>query len=187
MAITYQTVTIDGTEYEAYTDLAYADAYLNADINAAVWAALDDNAKGRDIIAATRVLDRQNWLGSKTDEGQELAWPRAGTGISGVEDDVIPDDIINACCELAMAQAMGIDIGNYTTTQSQERRIKAGSVEVENFKATGLAAIGYPLPKGPWLLIRQYIVGTGTAAFARSRGTCGESVTIPGFGFTEGF
>lgn len=184
MSATAQFVEIGGAAYEVYADQYFADDHLDADFGAAAWRAASEPEKARALVTAKRVLDRLLWRGTKTDEDGEAAWPR--TGISGVDSDEIPLAICQANAELASALIDGTDIVNMTSTGSIEKRVKAGSVEVENFRAIGLAGEEYPLPKGPWKLISPYLQGASSATGARSNGTDGESVADDDYGHTRG-
>jgi len=65
-----------------------------------------DNATTEDklkaLIMATLAIDRLNFRGYKADESQERQFPR-GT------DTVVPDDILYACCEIALKLLEDLD------------------------------------------------------------------------------
>jgi len=133
------TVTIDSTSYTTYASVATADTYMDAEVSAAAtkWrnATLTDaDAKARALVSATRVIDKQLFPGSKTDEDQSLAWPRTGTGLSGVETDVIPQQIVDASILLAAEINNGVDVGGSATTYDRIKDQKAGSVSISYFK-----------------------------------------------------
>jgi len=140
MTATYNTVSVGGTEYDVYAAIADANSYLEAEVSAAAtkWrsASLTDNdTKARALVSATRLIDRQSWPGSKTDgDYQTLEWPRKGTGITGVDQDVIPQQIIDACILLAAEINNGSKVTSESTTDSRTKRLKAGSVEKEFFR-----------------------------------------------------
>ncbi|MCY3784595.1 MAG: hypothetical protein OXG79_12545 [Chloroflexi bacterium] len=72
-------LTIGERQYVSYASVAEADNYLAVDpAYMATWNALDDDAKGRDLIAATRHLDTLLWAGTKTSTAQVNEWPRSG-------------------------------------------------------------------------------------------------------------
>ena len=58
------TVSITGEDYPSYSDVETADLYLAADVSrAAIWAALEEDPdKGRALVTATRLLQRQSWV-----------------------------------------------------------------------------------------------------------------------------
>lgn len=185
MSATYQIITISGTTYLVYADQAMADQYLLADSNAATWRASTDDEKGRALVTATRTLDRQTWLGDKNEDTQELEWPRKNTGVTGVEDDVIPQDIIDACIEMANYIVNGGDPVNAQNVSQKEKRLKAGSVEVEYFRGAEGAALRFPMPV--WELIAPYIGGTSaTYTGSNSTGVTRDDPLCPPFGYNQG-
>ena len=125
-------ITIGSKNYQAYSSLAYANEYLAADFSAVAWRAeADEDAKKRAIVSAARLLDRQIWPGTKEDEDQLEAWPRVG--VNGVEDGEIPQAVIDANALLAKFIHEGSTVETSSTTASNVKRIKAGSVEQEYF------------------------------------------------------
>lgn len=172
MSTTYLTVTISGHEYEVYADLPTADAYLAAEPSAALWRTGDEDANGRADVSATRILNRMQWPGEKTDPAQALAWPRKNTGLADVDDDTIPQAIIDGSIELANAIRNGYDAANQTsTTASNVKRQKAGSVEIEYFSPDSDAAMRLPLPVTE--LIGPYLAGAGGFGGSFATGTDG--------------
>jgi len=162
------TVTLDTVDYEVYEDIAFLDAYINASPSFESWENLDTEAKTRFAITATRIFDRQNWIGAKTDSAQDLAWPR--TGIADVEDDVIPTDVLNAYAEICLFQALGTDVQTQQSVAQTVRRLAAGSVSLEFFRGAEGAALRFPLPI--WELIGKYL-GGGATFTNESTGTDG--------------
>lgn len=156
------TVDAGGEEFTVYADIDTADAYLAGAFHATDWASLTDDVKGKALVTATRILDRQRWLGSKTVSDQVLAWPRTGTGVSGVEDDTIPEAIIAGAIELALTVSAGADVQNQATTEETVKRIQAGSVSIENFRSTQQFSARFPQIIQE--LIGVYLLG-GSASF----------------------
>lgn len=178
------TITIDSVSYNAYADVATADAYLGADFAASTWRDALTDDKARALVSATRVLDRQSWAGEKEDPDQALAWPRADTGIDGVEDDVVPTAIINASIELANAILTGTDAANQTQAQSIKRQA-AGSVSIEYFRAFDDPA---RFPLSVQELIAPYLAGSGSAiATTIATGVDACSDFSRGYGPSHGF
>lgn len=173
--------------YYVYADLATANLYLNANFLATAWGDLTDDQKGQLLVTATRLFDRQCWLGTKTDPVQPLQWPRSGTGIDGVEDNVIPDDIVNGCIEMAFAILDGNEAINQVVPGAQKiREQRAGSVSLSFFRnAEGdLRFDRFPLPVQE--LVQKYTCGgTGVSGLSIS-GVDGQTVTDEDFGFNEG-
>ena len=181
-------VTINSMPYDVYADVAMADLYLQANFLASAWFDLTDDQKASLLVTATRTLDRQCWLGEKTDSLQPLEWPRTGTGVEGVEDDVVPEDIVNGSIELAFAISAGNDAVNSSVPGAQAlQNIRAGSVSLTYFRgAEGLAAqfSRFPLPVQE--LVGQYMCSNQTIAGFSGFGTDGTSVTEDDLGYNEG-
>lgn len=161
MTATYNQVSIGSTDYNVYAAIATADEYLEAEVSAAAtkWrdaTQTDSTAKARALVTATRLIDRQNWPGSKTDEYQELDWPRTGTGITDVEDDVVPQDIIDACILVAADTNNGVDVTGSASTDTRQKRLKAGSVEIEYFRDL---SGGTRFPTAIQELLAKYLAG----------------------------
>lgn len=170
-------VTLSANDYETYADVDEADIYLEADPGAAAWRAAEADDKARALVSATRILDRQRWAGSKTDEDQALAWPRSG--ISGLDEDEVPQAVADACCELASALINGYDAANLQSTANATKRQKAGSVEIEYFR--GAEGDGLRLPLPVMELVGLYLGGTTSLAGSFASGTCGDSFTSGSF------
>lgn len=178
-------VQIDsGIVYDTYATIEQADEYLNASATATGWRALTSlDDKARYLVTATRTLDRQSWKGEKTDAAQPLAWPRTGTGVDGVEDDVVPQAIINASIELAAAL---VDDTASVTSQNNEQTIqslKAGSAAITFFRGAGGEPTRFPF--NVMELIMPYLASSGLAMGLVSTGTDLESVTANDYGYSQ--
>lgn len=174
------TVTINAIDYDVYADVTTADEFLAADFSATLWRAeTDDDQKARALVTATRLLDRMDWLGSKTDVDQALQWPRSDTGLDEVDPDEVPQAIIDGSIVLAKLIHAGSKVDSSTTTTSNVKRQKAGSVEIEYFFPF---EDGARLPTEVWELVSRYLSGSGsTLGGAIASGTCGESITCNDF------
>lgn len=181
MSATYNIVTIGANQYDVYADQATADAYLEADSNATAWRAATDDTKGRALVSATRILDRQTWQGEKTESDQALEWPRSG--IADVDEGSVPQKIIDACCELAAAIVDGYDAANNRTTDTNIKRQKAGSVEIEYFRPLDP---GTRLPLPVWELIKAWLSGNVSIAASIATGTDGCSDFDNDYSLTRG-
>lgn len=182
-------VIINSQPYDAYSTLAYANLYLQANFLASGWFDLTEDQRGSAIVTATRLLDRQCWIGEPTMlSGQTLQWPRTNTGISGLDDTVIPQQIIDGCVELAFAITDGNEAVNSQVPGVQKiRRLGAGSVNIEWFRlAEGAAATvdRFPLPVQE--LVGQFLCGQDAVDQLITSGADGVSVTQDDLGFDEG-
>lgn len=85
----------------SYATEATAQIYFDTRLNAEAWddASSVDRVKG--LAQATRIVDRLNFLGTKTVAAQENQFPRGG-------DLTIPEDVIFATCEISLALLDGV-------------------------------------------------------------------------------
>jgi hypothetical protein len=172
------TVTINAVDYDVYADVDAANEFLAADFGATLWRAeADEDQKARALVSSTRLLNRLNWAGDKTDVDQSLAWPR--TGFSDVDEDTIPQGVVDASIVLAKLIHAGSSVDSSGDQASNIKRLKAGSVEQEFFSPTIFAETGR-LPLEVEELIGRYLAGFGLSATFTS-GTCGESIADVGF------
>jgi hypothetical protein len=150
-------VLIDSQPYTTYADVETADEYLAAAIHATNWATASEDTKAKALVSATRLLNRQKWVGTKADADQELASPR--TGVDGVEDDEIPQAVIDASIELALALVDGSDVQTVASQEQAVRSIRAGSVAIDYFRSTALYVGRFPQIVQE--LIGVYLSGSG--------------------------
>ena len=180
------TVFIGAEEFVSYTDRLTVDSYAAGAAHGGAWRDEADNAaQERACVTATRLLDRQRWLGAQTASSQALAWPRTGTGVSGVVDSAIPDDITDAANELAIALlADAVTVQDEQTTAQKLERIKAGSVELTYFR--GAEGPGHRFPLIVQELLRDYLTGSVAVVQGEAVGVGGVSSTADDFGHTGG-
>lgn len=148
------TVSLDN-DFPVYADVDMADAYLDGAYHGDTWRSLDENAKGRSLVTATRTLNRQSWVGEVEVAGQDLAWPRINTGMTGV-DGTTPDDIVNASIEMALSLVDGSELQNQQTTAERIRSLTAGSVSITNFRGINSAT---RFPQIVNELVAEYLSG----------------------------
>lgn len=162
MAGTTGTLTIGAVSYTVYAftadPLQDANDYLAASITAGTWATKTDDEKKALLISAFRTLDRQTWSG---EADTDIAWPRTGATCNGaaVTDGEIPDDVVEAQFELASFLADSTDSVTSNNTDSNIKRVKAGSAEVEYFYPLSGEGTRFPLPVQE--LIGCYLAGSG--------------------------
>lgn len=185
-----ETVIINSQPYDSYSTLEYADLYLQANFLASAWFDLTQDQRGSALVTATRLLDRQCWLGDPTGlSGQLLMWPRMNTGVEGVTDDVVPQGIVDGCVELAFAITDGNEaVNNQVPGVQKIRDLGAGSVNISYFRlAEGAAAQTNRFPLPVQELVGKYMCGAGAGLDALvTSGTDGVSVTDDDLGFDEG-
>jgi hypothetical protein len=111
----------DGTgkaDANSYADVADGDAYHEAHLYAAAWAAATQANKEKALVLATRLIDAEyQFNGFKVSSSQALQWPRekcvdpdrnATVGLSFlggsgayVDADTVPKAVLDATCEMA--------------------------------------------------------------------------------------
>jgi hypothetical protein len=115
-----------------YVTVPEANAYFASRLYSDQWTGASGSDKETALTMARRVLERQAWKGSRADADQMLAWPRDGVVDregSAISSTLVPQDIMDAQCELALANLADDLTGNDDTRGI--RRLKAGTVEVE--------------------------------------------------------
>lgn len=171
-------------EFISYATVEDADAYMDGAIHGSVWEDEDYTTKYKALVSATRMLDRQLWLGSKTDSAQLNQWPRTGTGVDGVEDDAVPTDITSATIELALAFIGGSDVQNQQSTAERVRSMSAGSVSITNFR--GVDTVASRFPQIVQELVAKYLGGSSSSFAAKATGVDTETIFPVELGFGTG-
>lgn len=90
----------------SYADLVYADDYFTRRLYVQAWTEANDAQRTAALQEAAQRMDRLNFRGARTVSTQILEWPRINTSF---DDDVIPNDIKIANCEVAFALLDGVD------------------------------------------------------------------------------
>lgn len=116
-ATTAGSVTISGNSYEIFGSVDRAKEYLRGGINGTGFLDLGLSDQGRHLVQANRILSRQGWK----------------SGFPVEADLTIPLGIEFAQYELAVLLVEDPDIFSNPGTGSNERRLKAGSAEIEFF------------------------------------------------------
>ena len=88
----------------AYVTLEEAQEYFDERLNVDPWEYSDDESRAKALKMGTRAIDKLNFIGEKTDESQELQFPRGGST-------EVPTAIKDACCELALVFLDDVDTG----------------------------------------------------------------------------
>lgn len=177
-------VLIVSNTYPVYSDLIESDDFMRADPNYATWVALGDETQARHLVAATRLIDRQRFPGTKTEENQELEWPRENTGIDGVESTIVPPKIIQANTLLAYAISQGSEVDTEQNQGQKIHRLKAGSVGITFFR--GAEGIPTRFPTNIQELLRDYLEGASSTISGSTSGYKGETITGTDYGYTDG-
>lgn len=134
------TVTIGADTFTVYGTSALLATYANGSLtwsdayDAAV--AVSANKPKRAHVEATRLLDAQLWQGDPAVDGQAQAWPRSDvTDAYGdeVDDSTVPQFIIDATYELALAMMANVSVVAGTSVASNVQSVGAGAASVSFF------------------------------------------------------
>jgi hypothetical protein len=158
------TITISSVDFVSYASVQSADDFLIPDANFAVWDALTDDAKGSLLVRSTRIIDAQKYIEGASTQALRLAI----------------DDFKTICILIANAISSGnTSISGSTVSEADQKRVKAGSVEIENFRSLyNLDSTKYEWQWTPeiYAILKNYLAGA-SLSFAASFGTSGE-ITI---------
>lgn len=168
------TITINGNDYPTYQTVAEIDIYAAGAVGdaASAWNTAETDAKPPAAVSASRLIDRQQWQGEKTDPDQVEAFPRTGLYyIDGtpVPSDVVPQQVIDANSELAMDLLAGSSVQTDPSTQQQTRMLKAGSVTIEYFNLPGT---GTRFPLAVMELLGFWLGNVSDVLGSEATGTC---------------
>jgi hypothetical protein len=168
-----QTITILTNDYDSYASVSQADIHLTPSLDFETWDANDDDAKGRYLISATRLLDAQTWLPDYDTQTKREA-------VIG---------IINASILIANELSNGnTAILGFGEAEAENKRLKAGSVEIENFRNFNSASFTgsktTQFPNGIFALLKPYLSGASLAASAASFGVSGTGIAGADYGLT---
>lgn len=182
-------ITIGSVTYTVYADVADADEWFNGSVDFATWDALTTDEKSRSLVTSTRMLDRQMWQGEKEDPLQALAFPRTGVvDCAGVAVD--PADTLAVVTEASIILALAVFTNNALLTTASTidltKRLKAGSVEIEKFRASSDEIAAGRFPLDVMELVGCYFSGRSSIAGALSYGTDGVAFDAD-YGFSDGF
>jgi len=143
-----------------YADRTYADAYFAQRLDTTTWDAATTATKDKALAQATSMIDRLPLVGEKCDDTQARAFPRdLDTGCADGSGDV-PDEVVQACCELARALLEGLTL-EALATQSNVQSESVGDASKTYGSARGQLGVlddNYGLPStaaaqllAPWL------------------------------------
>ena len=127
-------VTIGTTEYQAFQSVEGADEYLGGDISRATsWALANNDAKGRALVSATRMMIALPWCAETPDPAEDQQSP-------------IPEVAAMLAADLNANPALFADASGASNIKSA----KAGSAQIEFFSPVDG---GPPIPKALWTLL----------------------------------
>ena len=124
-----------------YITVAAAGTYFALAIHASAWSSASNTEKEQSLATATRSLDRQKWLGDKYEDAptQLLEFPRSGLidkNGDAVDETTVPQEILDATCEYALGLLNNPALQNDSNTDSNIKKLVAGSAEIEYIRGT---------------------------------------------------
>lgn len=120
-----------------YALTATIDAY-HSNLGNSDWTGTDDE-KSTANLRAMRHLESLDYNGTKDEQTNPLEWPRSGAYDRNgflIDNDVIPQGVINALCEAALIELTSPGaLRPSTSTAGQVKRQKVDVIETEYFEA----------------------------------------------------
>ena len=122
------------TDSESYISVADTDLY-HSNLGNTLWATMSTGEKEQALRRATSFMIgryRTRWLGRRVLTTQALDWPRVGVvlqdfggamrsyGLFQVDYSIVPNEVKNACAELAFRAASGPLVEDLTKTVTEE-------------------------------------------------------------------
>ncbi len=104
-------ISYTSIESRSYSNIIAAAQYFAAKLYTEAWFKLDAGKQQAALNHATQIIDMFNYIGTKTLSTQAFEWPRDGVYLNNLllDKTTIPNDIILAEYEIALALAKGID------------------------------------------------------------------------------
>lgn len=186
----YYTVTINSVIYDVYASNQIADDYMGAQISSAgtAWRAATEDEQNRALVSATRLINRQTWQGTRDDQYYPLAFPRSGlldADGAAVDSSIVPQQVIDACCELAASLLDGSTVQDQSTTENNTQSLSAGSVSISYFRPT--SEVSGRFPQVVQELLGLWLSSSASVIVGFSSGTDEESAFKSSYDFNEGF
>lgn len=167
-------------QFYAYISITDANTYFTARVGADLWEDSSDDDKSQALVHATRLIDRLNFEGVKYADDQPLEFPRrysenfswnfggdpTTTPIPTTTPNV-PNEIMFACCEIALALLDGVDpeqeMNNLTSVSQgygQVRETYDRTIRSEHFRAGIPSAVA-------WTYLKPFLHDPAQISFVR--------------------
>jgi hypothetical protein len=132
-----------------YASLMEAEYYLTSRMNTDPWDDATGLQKVQSLIEATIIIERLAFSGKKTDEDQAYQFPR-------YDDDDTPQDVKDACTEIAYAILDGVDIEKEQDNLRVEFEAYADVKTAYNKQAKPHIQSGVPSRRA-WDMLKPYL------------------------------
>ena len=159
----------------SYGSRAEADAYFNDSISKASWDAFTNTSKDQGLVEATRILERQQWQGTKEVALQDLHFPAENvTDCSG--NLLLASETLDIMQEAQYEYALALLskpalLNTRDATGSNLKKVEAASAKVTFFKSSG--GTRFPLPVMD--LIKCFFEGSSSGSGSTVSGNCDPS------------
>lgn len=166
------TLSLGGNTYAIYGTEAGATIYLAAKIES-IWAATSTTKKQQALVSATNLI--RNYI-------------RAVTGADVDPTTNTDDELANANYELAYALVVTPALEGMVSSAGNQKRVKAGSAEVEYFKPT--AGGRFPITVQGFLnaWLAEHAPAGSSIGVGMNSGACERSTLCPNdYALTEGY
>lgn len=150
---------------ESFASVAQADTRMAAH-GYTNWSDLTTTEKEQALRRATAHMEgayRNRWKGTRLLRAQALSWPRYGAWVDGfdIPSTEVPDEVVNACIDLAFRAAAGELAPDQTRTIVRE---KVGPLETEYDRYSS----GLPRYSAIDMALAPYLGGGGMNRLARA-------------------
>lgn len=175
-------VDIQGNSFPIYGTFDRATEYLSATIQGQTFSSAGFETRLQSLVMSRRFIDRQRYAGSPSVSGQFTAFPRDGST-------TVPLAVEFAQYELALVLLADPDRFTRSDNGSNEKRLRAGPVEIEYFSSTLAGSGGSGSPKVfpdhvQDLLSPYFDVSSSLATFAGGVGNESSIICVDEYGLT---
>jgi len=159
----------------SYGSRAEADAYFDDSISQATWDAFSNAQKDQGLVEATRILERQQWQGTKEVPSQDLHFPAEGvTDCSG--NALLASETLDIMQEAQYEYSLALLskpalLNTRDATGSNLKKVEAGSAKVTYFKSASGTRFTLPVMD----LVKCFFAGSGTGSNGIVSGNCDSS------------
>lgn len=150
-----------------YASPAYAFAYFADRLGAGLWTTSSDEDKIAALKTATRMIDTLNFAGYKHDETWTNGAPTQALQFPRGNDLVVPDEVFQACCELAFSllddRDPEIEMENLATAHNGigDARIARDTRLAHEHIAAGIPSLR------AWNLLKPFLIDPGRGVMLR--------------------
>ncbi len=133
----------------SYVTTYDADIYFVTRFDSGEWDKQTAETKLAALTTATKYIDTLNFAGDKNIESQALEFPRG-------DDTVVPQQIKDACCEIAYALITGRDV-EYEAELMNAQSLSLGESRVSNISGFDIAKLHGIPSRLAWDLLTPFL------------------------------